>query len=305
MFISVFGKKIYYEMYGAEHSDTLLYLHGGPGASCLDFVNQAKALSSKMRIIIFDQLGVLRSDAIAEDEDYSMEYQVEMLEEMRKIFDIKKWSILGHSYGGMLAVLYANRYPNSICKVILECPSLLFEDSCKSIAEYLSEHIKSLNNQAASELYDKIKTTNDEFGQESVYDILTLLNYVTDPKLRNYLHGISFQEYQKNMDTNGITEEMWAKANGHLTKLLEIQPTQNNSLTKRVTMLDNFLPMISKITLPILLINGKYDPVCTMYQTKYLIDNTPNVTQVVFENSGHFPRIEEAMKFTDVIFDFI
>ena len=125
MFISVFGKKIYYEMYGAEHSDTLLYLHGGPGASCLDFVNQAKALSSKMRIIIFDQLGVLRSDAIAEDEDYSMEYQVEMLEEMRKIFDIKKWSILGHSYGGMLAVLYANRYPNSICKVILECPSLL------------------------------------------------------------------------------------------------------------------------------------------------------------------------------------
>ena len=107
------------------------------------------------------------------------------------------------------------------------------------------------------------------------------------------------------MDTNGITEEMWAKANGHLTKLLEIQPTQNNSLTERITMLDNFLPIISKIPLPILLINGKYDPVCTMYQTKYMIDNTPNVTQVVFENSGHFPRIEEAMKFTDVIFDFI
>ncbi len=105
MFVDVFSHKIYYELYGAEHKDTLLYLHGGPGASCLDFVNQAKALSKKIKVISFDQLGVLRSDAIGADEDYSMEYQVEMLEEMRKSFGIERWSILGHSYGGMLAVL--------------------------------------------------------------------------------------------------------------------------------------------------------------------------------------------------------
>lgn len=47
MFTTVFGKKIYYEMYGAEYSNILLYLHGGPGASCLDFVGQAKALGKK------------------------------------------------------------------------------------------------------------------------------------------------------------------------------------------------------------------------------------------------------------------
>ena len=83
MFVDVFSHKIYYELYGAEHKDILLYLHGGPGASCLDFVNQAQALSKKIKVISFDQLGVLRSDAIGADEDYSMEYQVEMLEEMR------------------------------------------------------------------------------------------------------------------------------------------------------------------------------------------------------------------------------
>lgn len=61
MYMTVWGKKIWYEVYGAEHDDTLLYLHGGPGASCLDFVDQAKALSKKMKAVIFDQLGVLRS----------------------------------------------------------------------------------------------------------------------------------------------------------------------------------------------------------------------------------------------------
>ena len=180
MFTTVFGKKIYYEIYGEEHSDTLLYLHGGPGASCLDFVNQAKALSRQIRIIILDQLGVLRSDAIAEDEDYSMEYQVEMFEEMRKSFGIGKWSILGHSYGGMLAVLYAHCYPESIHKVILDCPSLWFEDSARSTAEFLSGHIESHNNNAESELCQKLKTTDYQGGKESICDLMELLSCCTD-----------------------------------------------------------------------------------------------------------------------------
>ncbi|MDE5597790.1 MAG: alpha/beta hydrolase, partial [Lachnospiraceae bacterium] len=202
-FVTIEGKKIYYEEYGVEHNSTLLYLHGGPGASCLDFVNQAKELSKKMRVIILDQLGVLRSDAIAENEDYNMEYQIEMLEGMRQFFGIEKWSILGHSYGGALAVLYAYIHSTSINKVILECPSLWFEDSAKSVAEYLSEHIDSLNNKLASELCEKIKSTDYHGRQEVAFDLLDLLNYVTDMQLRNYLHGISSEEYQMSMNTSG------------------------------------------------------------------------------------------------------
>lgn len=305
MFINILGKKIWYEIYGTEYNDTLLYLHGGPGASCLDFINQAKALSEKMKVIIFDQLGVLRSEAIAENESYSMEYQIEMLEEMRKFLGIEKWSILGHSYGGMLAVLYVYTYPNSIHKVILECPSLFFEDSAKSTAEYLSDHINSLNNNQAVKLCEKIKFTDYQDKTEVVFDLLTLLGYVTDMKLRNYLHGISFDEYQMSMDTTDITDEMWSKGERHLMKLLETQPHTNDSLQKMVLMTDNFLPMLSKITTPMLLINGKYDPACTKNQIEYIMNNTQNVTQAIFEESGHFPRIEEAKKYTNTILRFL
>lgn len=312
MFVNIFGKKIFYEVYGTEYTNTLLYLHGGPGASCLDFVNQAKALGEKMRVVILDQLGVLRSEVIAENEDYSMEYQIEMLEEMRKLFGIEKWSILGHSYGGMLAVLYAHLYPDSIHKVILECPSLYFEDSAKSVAEYLSDHIDSLDNKSASELCEKMKSKDYQGRQEVVYDLIALLHYVTDMKLRNYLHGVSVEEYQQSMNTDGITNEMWAKGDRHLMKLLDegdgvpkAQTTPKISCKKRVIMTDNFLPIIQGITLPILLINGKYDPACTKYQTEYVINHVQNVTQAVFENSGHFPRIEEANKYTKTILNFL
>ena len=305
MFITIWGKKIWYEIHGAEYDDTLLYLHGGPGASCLDFVNQAGALSQKMRVVLFDQLGVLRSDAIAGNESYGMEYQIEMIEEMRKILGIEKWSILGHSYGGMLAVLYAYTYPDSIDKIVLECPSLWFEDSAKSTVDYLSEHINSLNDPQAIELCEKIKYADYPNKAEVVWDLSALLGYVTDMGLRFYLHGISFEEYQMSMDTSGITDEMWAKGERHLMKLLEPQPVPAGSTQKRAMMTDNFLPMLPKIAAPMLLISGKYDPACTKDQIEYMMNHAQNVTQAIFEDSGHFPRIEEAKKYTDTVWRFL
>lgn len=305
MFVNIWGKNIWYDIYGAEHGDTLLYLHGGPGASCLDFVNQAKALSGKMKVVIFDQLGVLRSDAIAESESYSMEYQVEMIEEMRKILGIEKWSVLGHSYGGMLAVLYASACPDSVHKIILECPSLWFEDSAKSTAEYLSEHIHSLNDGEAVKLWEKVRFADYQDKTEVVWDLSALLGYVTDMELRFYLHGITLEEYEMSMDTTDIANEMWSKGEQHLKKLLEAQPEPAGSAQKKVMMTDNLLPVIPGIAAPMLLINGKYDPACTRNQIEYIMNNAQNVTQAVFEDSGHFPRLEEAEKYTNTVLSFL
>ena len=305
MFVNIWGKNIWYDIYGAEHSDTLLYLHGGPGASCLDFVNQAKALSGKMKVVIFDQLGVLRSDGIAENESYSMEYQIEMVEEMRKILGIEKWSVLGHSYGGMLAVLYASACPDSVHKIILECPSLWFEDSARSTAEYLSEHIHGLNDGEAVKLWEKVRFADYQDKTEVVWDLSALLGYVTDMELRFYLHGITLEEYEMSMDTTDIANEMWSKGEQHLKKLLEAQPEPAGSAQKKVMMTDNLLPVIPGIAAPMLLINGKYDPACTRNQIEYIMNNAQNVTQAVFEDSGHFPRLEEAEKYTNTVLSFL
>lgn len=305
MFVNIWGKNIWYDIYGAEHSDTLLYLHGGPGASCLDFVNQAKALSGKMKVVIFDQLGVLRSDGIAENESYSMEYQIEMVEEMRKILGIEKWSVLGHSYGGMLAVLYASACPDSVHKIILECPSLWFEDSARSTAEYLSEHIHSLNNGEAVKLWEKVRFADYQDKTEVVWDLSALLGYVTDMELRFYLHGITLDEYEMSMDTTDIANEMWSKGEQHLKKLLEAQPEPAGSAQKKVMMTDNLLPVIPRIAAPMLLINGKYDPACTRNQIEYIMNSAQDVTQSVFEDSGHFPRLEEAEKYTNTVLSFL
>lgn len=74
---------------------------------------------------------------------------------------------------------------------------------------------------------------------------------------------------------------------------------------KRISMLDNFMPMLQKITLPILLLNGRFDPVSTERQIEYMKNKEQNLTQIVFMNSGHFPRIEEAEKYTNAVLEFL
>lgn len=90
-----------------------------------------------------------------------------------------------------------------------------------------------------------------------------------------------------------------------MMKLLETQPETDGSLQKKVLMTDNLLPLLPKITAPILLMNGKYDPACTKNQIEYIMNNAQNAAQAVFEDSGHFPRLEEAQKYTDTVLRFL
>lgn len=292
-YIKIFDKNIYYEIHGTNNDNTLVYFHGGPGASCLDFTTQAKELSSKLKVIIFDQCGVLRSDRIMEDEAYGMDIQVEMIEEMRKKLNIDKWSVLGHSYGGMLACLYTHTYPSTVNKLILDCPSLNFIDSAKSTAYYLSDYVSKSDDNKAKVLLQKIKTT-DYTDKTIILDLISLLGHIKDMQLRNYLHAITYEEYVKNTYVEVIPDEMWAKSETHLMKLIDEEK-----------MIENFLPMLKDISNPLLLINGLYDLSCSENQIIYIKENVKNVRQVLFKNSGHFPRIEEPAKYTQCVINFL
>lgn len=290
-YINISGKNIYYEIHGATNETVLLYLHGGPGASCLDFGNTAQALSKELQVISFDQCGVLRSEAIAENEPYSMDIQADMIEEMRRKLNVKRWSVLGHSYGGALAVFYANQYSDSVEKIILECPSLHFADSAKSIAAYVSEYIHQTGDSAAIEHCQKVKTF-DYQNSDVLVDLIQLLGYIRDMKLRNYLHGISYEEYMASFSTEGITNDMWAKSEMHLSNQL-----------KDGAIVENYLPVLKSLNKPVLLLKGKYDPACSNNQTQY-IKGLSNATVVEFHNSGHFPRIDDAEKYIETILKF-
>ena len=133
-YLTISGKNIYYEEYGTGKAPALVYIHGGPGESCLTYTYQAQKLGEAFHIISFDQYGVFRSDAVG-DGTLDVSTLVNMIEQMRTALGIKSWIPLGHSIGGMFALVYAHTYPDSIDGVIYDCPMWSALHTAKAIAE--------------------------------------------------------------------------------------------------------------------------------------------------------------------------
>ena len=52
-FVIVDDKKIYYEEYGSRDNPTIVYLHGGPGESCLTYSYQARELGKNFHVLLY------------------------------------------------------------------------------------------------------------------------------------------------------------------------------------------------------------------------------------------------------------
>ena len=135
----------------------MLFIHGGPGGiGVADFIQyQGERLLKSFKVIAPEQRGVWRFQPILDEEHISLEDIIEDFEELRKKLHINKWSLLSHSFGGYLAVLYANLYPNSIEYMIYECPSFDLALSERSMLKEAANELVELGNPILAEEYFK------------------------------------------------------------------------------------------------------------------------------------------------------
>jgi proline iminopeptidase len=85
-----------------------------PGLAPNDFVQQQGGrLAKTVRLIAFDQRGVLRSAPLSHERPLHLDDLIEDTEALRRALGIRRWTLLGHSFGGHIALLYALRYPAS------------------------------------------------------------------------------------------------------------------------------------------------------------------------------------------------
>ena len=123
---------------GEQVDDTLVMLHGyGAGLGFYYKNFESISRSKGWKLYALDMLGMGNSsrppfkihakDAagkITEAEDWF----VDALEEWRKIRKLERFTLLGHSLGGYLAVSYALKYPGHLNKLILASPVGVPED---------------------------------------------------------------------------------------------------------------------------------------------------------------------------------
>lgn len=116
-YIPAKNAELYYRVIG--EGQPLILLHGGPDFDHNYLLPDMDLLSDSFRLIYYDQRGRGKSAGKVQPKDVTISSDVEDLESLRKYFQFKSVAVLGHSWGGLLAVEYAIRHPNRVSHLIL------------------------------------------------------------------------------------------------------------------------------------------------------------------------------------------
>ena len=119
-YVNAHGVMIYYKSFG--RGQPLMLLHGGPGASheyFLPYLLHWLSAGRRHRLIFIDERGSGRSQTLEDVSGYTVENMVEDVEAVREALGLGRISLLGHSYGGVLAQAYAFKYQKNLSALIL------------------------------------------------------------------------------------------------------------------------------------------------------------------------------------------
>ncbi len=99
--------------------EPIVFLSGGPGMP--DYLEEIAKLVPGRRLVTYDQRGT--GGSTVTDGDYSTEAHVADLEQLRAHLGAEHLHLFGHSWGGMLAQLYATAHVDSVASLFLCSPT--------------------------------------------------------------------------------------------------------------------------------------------------------------------------------------
>ena len=117
-FVNVMGYELFYRSFGSG-DNVLLCLHGGPGVPHYYLLPLAKLANDNLRVVLYDQLGVGRSEKPEDTSLFNIERGADEVEGVRNALGLGKIHLLGSSYGGALALQYALKYQRNLKKMII------------------------------------------------------------------------------------------------------------------------------------------------------------------------------------------
>ena len=124
--------------------DTILLLGGGPGFSSWNLTPIQTHLAQSHRVIRLDMRGIADNKQGDEQPSELLNLWLQDLEALRRHLQIERWTLIGHSWGALMAQLYAREHPNHVDRLLLLNPV----DPQLNGLKHLIERIEARQNQA-------------------------------------------------------------------------------------------------------------------------------------------------------------
>ncbi|MEA2885599.1 MAG: proline iminopeptidase, partial [Bradyrhizobium sp.] len=117
------GHEIYVETVGRADGVPAVYLHGGPGSGCQPD-HRRLFDPERFHTVLFDQRGAGRSRPKGRLEANTLPDLIADMETIRKNLGVKRWMLVGGSWGATLALAYAQAHPSRVSGIALRATFL-------------------------------------------------------------------------------------------------------------------------------------------------------------------------------------
>jgi len=269
---------LYMEVLGASPGVPLVVINGGPGSDHLhQHITQPgttsvwDTLAKKRRVVFYDQRGTGRSP-LKPGQTCTVADQLADLEAIRAQLGVEQIDVLGHSWGGFVAMAYGSRHPHRIRRLVLMDSAAPKLDETVLLFEHVfPEGTERVNAWSAEQ------AKGDPAARSKI--------------LREYLGWLFYSPERR----DAYLAQLPSSPENTLI---------NQSLLEEASRLD-LSPEIRQFSFPTLVIAGRHDFNVAPAVAYKIHKAIPGSTFVVFERSGHLPSYEEPAAFVRTLESFL
>lgn len=268
------GVKIWYEIRGGGPGTPLVVANGGPGFDhtylhCSDCWDR---LAKGRKVVFYDQRGNGRSGELKDGQSCTLADQIADLEALRAHLDLDKIDLLGHSWGGYLAMAYAARYPDRLAHLlIVDSAAPKIQDTA-----FLFKYIYPETQAREDALAFAVELGDAEAIAADLSEYMSMLFYTKEAREAFVARSSSFVYRQK------VNKAVWG----------DLQRFDLN-------------PELPKFRSPTLVVTGRYDFNVAPSVAWAIHRAIPGSELAVFEKSGHLPFCEESEEFVSRVEAFL
>jgi proline iminopeptidase len=289
-YIDSHGVLIYYTTIG--RGAPIVIVHGGPGASHDYFLPYLLPLARQNRLVFIDERGSGRSQKLEDPAGYTVENMVEDVEAVRQGLVLGTITLLGHSYGGVLAQAYALKYQNNLSHLIL----------CSTFASTseMNQVLARIKAAAPTEVREQIDREEKAglYGHGKDYE---KHRYTNEYMIAAWGGGYFPYLYQNHPDPNydptqvaglpwDLYREMWG-SNGEFVIDGNLKSVE-------------YVERLHTIHVPTLIIAGDHDE-CDPALSQEMHEKIADSQIVILPKSGHMTFVDQQGMFNDSVNTFV
>lgn len=279
--VQINGVRLWYRVAGDARTGgtPVVFLHGGPGQGSAHFDALAGPhMERGLRMVYLDQRGSGHSERPASGE-YSIDLLVEDLEGLRRHLGVSRIGLIGHSFGALLALEYAKKYPQHVSGIVFTSGLWDTPYQCTLRLQRVAE-LRPAN-------YARVRAdTLTAEGTRRNDCELEFQAFHTREEKEAYDTEIMFPDPAVEARMDSVNAARGVRNTGELGRAI----FQQGLLQYQFRAFD-------RLAMPVLVVAGRHDGAARPAGLRELARRLPNARFVEYEGSGHFPYLDEPERF--------